>query len=101
MHDLSNLVQTEVTRGATMALQLTNLVSIFSEHKADSKTFMHEARETLASISEQVTKTNGRVNGHDREIKELKDTVSRAMWWALGVNGSVIVGVIVWWLTKQ
>jgi hypothetical protein len=79
MHDLNSIAQNLVTRDATMAVQVTNLVASFTEHRTDSKAFMDDARESLAKISEQVTKTNGRVNGHDqrfvgidREIRELK-----------------------------
>lgn len=50
-------------------------------------------------IRVQVTRTNGRVNGHDREIKELKDTVSRALWWLLGINATIIAGAALYALT--
>lgn len=80
MHDMANIVQNLVTRDATMALQVTNLVEMVKEHREDSKIFMAFTRETLADISKQTTKTNGRVDGHDdhlavndREIKELKE----------------------------
>lgn len=105
MHDLNNIAQNLVTRDATMAVQVTNLVSMFTEHKTESREFMGDARETLSTISEQVQKTNGRVNGHDREIKDMKDTLTWAIRLLVGLNvtvvGGVIIGVIVFWVTQK
>ena len=84
-----------------LASQVSNLVSMFTEHKSDSKAFMGEARDTLAEINDQVTRTNGRVNGHDREIKDMKDTLTWAIRLVLGLNASVVVGVIVYWVTHK
>lgn len=100
MHGLSNIAQNLVTRDATMALQLSHLVSLVAEHKADSQAFMRDVRENLSHIRVQTTETNGRVNAHDMAIGELKDSANKAMWWALGINGSVIAGVIIFLLTQ-
>lgn len=63
------------------------------------ETLTAEHRLLLDEIRLQVTRTNGRVNGHDRELKEVKDTVSRAVWWLLGINATVIAGVALYALT--
>jgi methyl-accepting chemotaxis protein len=105
VHEMSSIAQNLVTRDATMALQVNNLVSSFTEHKAESKAFMGDALDTLTTIREQVTKTNGRVNGHDREIRDLKDTMTWAIRLLVGLNvtvvGGVIVGVVVYWVNNR
>lgn len=105
MHDMSNMVQNLVTRDATMAVQVSNLVTMFQDHRADSKTFMGDATEKLGEIADQVTKTNGRVNGHDREISDLKDTVTWAIRLIVGLNvtviGGVVIGVVVYLVTRK
>lgn len=108
VHDVANIAQNLVTRDATMAVQVTNLVNMFAEHKMESKDFMGEARETLAEISAQVAKTNGRVNGHDdhfgvndREIRDIKETLAKVMWLIFGLFATVIGGVVVYWVTNQ
>ena len=63
------------------------------------ETLTAEHRLLLDEIRLQVTRTNGRVNGHDRELKEVKDTVSRAVWWLLGINATVIAGGALYALT--
>ena len=63
------------------------------------ETLTAEHRLLLDEIRLQVTRTNGRVNGHDRELKEVKDTVSRAVWWLLGINATVIAGGALYVLT--
>ena len=63
------------------------------------ETLTAKHRLLLDEIRLQVTRTNGRVNGHDRELKEVKDTVSRAVWWLLGINATVIAGVALYALT--
>lgn len=108
MHDVSNVAQNLVTRDATMALQVTNLVSLFTEHKNDSKAFMDDTRAKLAAISKQTTETNGRVNGHDdhfgvndREIRDIKETLAKVMWLIFGLFATVIGGVAVYWMTNR
>lgn len=105
IHDMSDVVQAEVTRNATMAVQLSNLVEMFKEHRTDSKAFMDDSSIKLAAISKETTETNGRVNGHDREIKDLKDTTTWAIRLIVGLNvtvvGGVIIAVIAFWATKQ
>jgi len=106
--NLAQIVNGLVTGSATITLQLSNLVSMVTEHKTESRTFMGDTRETLAAINEQCTKTNGRVNGHDdhfamndREIRDIKDTLSKVLWLFLGLNVSVIGGIIVYWVTHK
>jgi len=106
--DITGVVQGLVTRDATTALHVANLVSMFTEHKTDSKLFMGEARKTLAEINEQVTTTNGRVNGHDdhfdmndREIRDIKETLAKVMWLIFGLFATVVGGVIVFWVTHK
>jgi CHASE3 domain sensor protein len=101
LHDLSDVAQGLVTRDATMALQVSNLLSMFTEHKDDSKAFMGDAREKLAEINEQVTITNGRVNGHDREIRDMKETITWAIRLVIGLNVTVLGAVIVYWVTHR
>lgn len=108
LHDLTTLVQNLVTRDATMVVQVSNLVSLTTEHKSESKAFMNEARKTLAEINEQVTTTNGRVNGHDdhfgvndREIRDIKETLAKVMWLIFGLFATVIGGVVVYWATHR
>lgn len=72
VHDLDTLVQATVTKHATMAISVEHLVEGFREHREDSKIFMRETVDTLRKIQEQTTKTNGRVDGHDREFADLK-----------------------------
>jgi hypothetical protein len=99
-HALSNVVQGVMNREAVASAQLANLIELFREHRDDSKEFMQESRIALSGIKDQTTRTNGRVNAHDGDIAELKSTVSRAMWWALGINGTVIGGVVLYVLTR-
>lgn len=100
-HALSNVIQGVMNREAVASTQLANLIELVREHKDDSRIFMADTRSALSGIKDQTTKTNGRVNAHDGEIAELKTTVSRAMWWALGINGTVIAGVILYVLTTK
>lgn len=53
----------------------------------------------LDAIREQTTRTNGRVTTHDREIRDIKDTLSKAIWAGVALNTSIIAGVVIWWLT--
>lgn len=108
MHDVSNIAQNLVTRDATMAVQVSNLVAMFAEHKDDSKSFMDDTRVKLAAISKQTTETNGRVNGHDdhftvndREIRDIKETLAKVMWLIFGLFATVIGGVAVYWMTSR
>lgn len=57
--------------------------------------------ETLDEIKEQTTKTNGRVSGHDREIKDIKDTITWALRLIVGMNVSVVIGIVIWWVTHK
>lgn len=57
-------------------------------------------RSLLDDIRVQVTQTNGRVNAHDREIKDLKVALGRAVGWWLMITGTVIAGVAVWMVTR-
>ena len=77
VHDISNIAQNLVMRDATMAVQVNNLVALVTDHKSESKAFMGDARETLGTIKEQVTRTNGRVDGHDDQIRDIKDTLAK------------------------
>lgn len=101
VHVVADVAQSVATRQATIAVQVDNLVAMFTEHKTDVKTFMAETREALEEIREQTTRTNGRVNGHDREIKDIKDTLTRAIWWVFGINAGVVTGVFVYWVTHR
>ena len=108
MHDISNIAQNLVTRDATMAVQVSHLVSLLTEHKTESKAFIGDARQTLAEINKQVTETNGRVNGHDghfemndREIRDIKETLAKVMWLIFGLFATVIGGVVVYWVTSR
>jgi len=108
LHDVANIAQTLVTRDATMAVQVSHLVELSTEHKTDFRTFTGDTRETLSGISEQVTKTNGRVNGHDdhfavndREIRDIKETLSKVMWLIFGLFATGIAGVVMDWVTRR
>lgn len=72
VHDLNNVVQATLLKHATIDANVTHLLDDFKEHRDDSRVFMRETVETLRKIQEQTTKTNGRVDGHDREFAELK-----------------------------
>jgi hypothetical protein len=108
MHDLNDLLQVEVTRNATMSVNLANLVSMVTEHKTDVKAFMADSSDELRAIREQVTKTNGTVLRHedhftmnDREIKALKDTMVRVVWSILGLFGTVLAALIIEWVKRN
>ncbi len=49
----------------------------------------------------QTSLTNGRVTGHDREIRDLKHAASRVVWWVLGINATIIAGVALYALTRS
>lgn len=72
MHDLNEIVQATILRHATIDANVTHLINDFREHRDDSKTFMRETVETLRKIQDQTTRTNGRVDAHDREFSNLK-----------------------------
>lgn len=74
MHDLNEVVQATILRHATIDANLGHLMEGFKEHREDSRTFMRVTTEELKKISEQTTKTNGRVTAHDRELADLKKT---------------------------
>lgn len=55
---------------------------------------------TLSLLKEDLDRTRGRVDGHDKEIGEIKDelvmvpALTKAFWWVVGVLGTAIVAVI-------
>lgn len=54
----------------------------------------------LDAIIVQTTKTNGRVDRHDDQLRELESTVGWAWKAVVGLNVTVIGGVVVWWVTQ-
>lgn len=53
----------------------------------------------LDAIIVQTTRTNGRVDRHDDQLKVLESTVSWAWRLIIGLNVTVVGSVIVWWAT--
>lgn len=53
----------------------------------------------LDAIIVQTTKTNGRVDRHDDQLRDIEQTVVWAWRSIIGLNVAVIGGVIVWWAT--
>lgn len=56
--------------------------------------------EMLNDIRIQTTRTNGRVDRHDDQLRELHSTVGWAWKLVVGLNVTVIGGVVVWWVTQ-
>lgn len=57
-------------------------------------------REMLQEIRVQTTRTNGRVDRHDDQLRVLESTVGWAWRLILSLNATVIGGVIIYWLTR-
>ena len=57
-------------------------------------------REMLQEIRVQTTRTNGRVDRHDDQLRVLESTVGWAWRLIISLNATVIGGVIIYWLTK-
>ncbi|NBQ41617.1 MAG: hypothetical protein EBU23_03380 [Mycobacteriaceae bacterium] len=53
----------------------------------------------LDAIIVQTTKTNGRVDRHDDQLRDIEQTVGWAWRLVIGLNVTVIGGVVVWWVT--
>lgn len=72
IHDLTDVVNATVLRHATIDANLSHLLTDFKEHREDSRSFMRDTGVTLKEIQAQTTRTNGRVDGHDRDLIDLK-----------------------------
>lgn len=57
-------------------------------------------RDMLQEIRVQTTRTNGRVDRHDDQLRVLESTVGWAWRLILSLNATVIGGVIIYWLTR-
>lgn len=108
MHDLSNKLHETALKQGVMSNDLAHLLAMFAEHKNAVVVFIEETRSTLTEIKTQTTKTNGRVDRHDdsfvvsnREIRDIKETLSKALWVGVGLNTSIIAGVVIYWATQQ
>lgn len=53
----------------------------------------------LDAIIVQTTRTNGRVDRHDDQLKTLESTVGWAWKLIIGLNATVVGSVIVWFVT--
>lgn len=76
VHDMADVVQAQVTRGAVMANDVATIVTLVRELKDDHKSFTHDTSTELRAIREQVTKTNGRVDRHDDRLTTMDGEIS-------------------------
>jgi len=54
----------------------------------------------LEMILVQTTRTNGRVDRHEDQLKAVEQTVNWAWRVIVSLNVTIFGGVVIWWLTR-
>lgn len=80
-----------------MADDLTNAEIGRALERVEAAIVSHGTK--LDAIIVQTTKTNGRVDRHDDQLRDIEQTVGWAWRLIIGLNVTVIGGVIIWWAT--